>query len=587
MKLAKKNMIYSMLLAGTLLCFILGYFILMLPSLYVDHTNERNLNSVVEQHRGYLADRSYAQVSVNNPTACFTIEIPFHEEGIYVTTKAVRGQIIPEDEVMKEIVEELRTMLREMPENFSQISTEEWEERLKQQLSHWEELWEASEYRDIMNHLPVSLKILSQEDFEGMFAQERMRYHRISGELYVVEMSVEDQNNRYINYVAFSMEEESFVMSYLPVMAPQLTEIRPVVVQSLPMIAAVLILFVLVFSMLYSKGIVRPIVRLASQTKRLRAGEQEYPDTASHCRACGTVFPESETGACEEIVQLSETIRELYEELQENCRLLEESNRQLSEKNKRQEVFLRASSHQLKTPIAAALLLVEGMMSRIGKYEDRDRYLPEVKQQLLYMRKIVEEILYLNRMEEETELSLVEPEVLIRGQLSNYDIMIREKNLTIKIEPKAETGQEAERKTKAETEYGTSILTNEALFEKIADNLMSNAVSYTPPDGEIRLQCQEDRIVIRNSGVQIPEEMLPHIFEPFVSGSMEGSCRGLGLYIACYYAERLGMQIVITNEQTQRKAGQKDLWVKTELILKNGREDEKPAFHNDIVSGKS
>ena len=73
MKLAKKNMIYSMLLAGTLLCFILGYFILMLPSLYVDHTNERNLNSVVEQHRGYLADRSYAQVSVNNPTACFTI----------------------------------------------------------------------------------------------------------------------------------------------------------------------------------------------------------------------------------------------------------------------------------------------------------------------------------------------------------------------------------------------------------------------------------------------------------------------------------------------------------------------------------
>ena len=571
MKLAKKNMIYSMLLAGTLLCFILGYFILMLPSLYVDHTNERNLNSVVEQHRGYLADRSYAQVSVNNPTACFTIEIPFHEEGIYVTAKAVRGQIIPEDEVMKEILEELRTMLREMPEDFSKISTEEWEERLKQQLSHWEELWEASEYRDIINHLPVSLKILSQEDFEGMFAQERMRYHRISDELYVVEMSVEDQNNRYINYVAFSVEEESFVMSYLPVMAPQLMEIRPVVMQSLPMIAAVLILFVLVFSMLYSKGIVRPIVRLASQTKRLRAGEQEYPDTASHCRACGTVFPESETGACEEIVQLSETIRELYEELQENCRLLEESNRQLSEKNKRQEVFLRASSHQLKTPIAAALLLVEGMMSRIGKYEDRDRYLPEVKQQLLYMRKIVEEVLYLNRMEEETELSLVEPEVLIRGQLSNYDIMIREKRLTITIEPK----------------YGESIRTNVALFEKIADNLISNAVSYTPSDGEISLQFQEDRLVIRNSDVQIPEELLPHIFEPFVSGSMEGSCRGLGLYIACYYAERLGMQILITNEQRQRVAGQKDLWVKTELIFKNGREEEKPAFHNDIVSRKS
>ena len=42
---------------------------------------------------------------------------------------------------------------------------------------------------------------------------------------------------------------------------------------------------------------------------------------------------------------------------------LEEKNRELAEENERQEIFLRSSSHQLKTPIAAALLLVDGMLN--------------------------------------------------------------------------------------------------------------------------------------------------------------------------------------------------------------------------------
>ncbi len=68
----------------------------------------------------------------------------------------------------------------------------------------------------------------------------------------------------------------------------------------------------------------------------------------------------------------------------------------LEEENERQEVFLRASSHQLKTPVAAAPLLVEGMMNEVGKYKDTKRYLPEVKKQLMAIRRIVEDILYLN-----------------------------------------------------------------------------------------------------------------------------------------------------------------------------------------------
>ena len=52
---------------------------------------------------------------------------------------------------------------------------------------------------------------------------------------------------------------------------------------------------------------------------------------------------------------------------------------------------MRATSHQLKTPIAASMLLVDGMISKVGKFGDRDLYLPEVKSQLRDMTSIIEE----------------------------------------------------------------------------------------------------------------------------------------------------------------------------------------------------
>ena len=59
---------------------------------------------------------------------------------------------------------------------------------------------------------------------------------------------------------------------------------------------------------------------------------------------------------------------------------------------------------------------------------------------------------------------------------------------------------------------------------------------------------------IKNTGIQIDVDILPHIFEPFVSGNHEktasqSSSHGLGLYIAAYYARKLGMRIGISNQE--------------------------------------
>ena len=88
----------------------------------------------------------------------------------------------------------------------------------------------------------------------------------------------------------------------------------------------------------------------------------------------------------DEIGILGRNLQELYDTLEKNYRELEQKNNLLKEENKRQEVFLRASSHQLKTPVTAALLLTDGMINEIGKYKNVKQYLPEVKKQLQHMQ---------------------------------------------------------------------------------------------------------------------------------------------------------------------------------------------------------
>ncbi len=57
---------------------------------------------------------------------------------------------------------------------------------------------------------------------------------------------------------------------------------------------------------------------------------------------------------------------------------------------------------------------------------------------------------------------------------------------------------------------------------------------------------------VRNDGQPIPEEFLPHIFEPFVRGADSGRRRGsvgLGLYIVREVAEAHGGQVKVTSTQ--------------------------------------
>ena len=78
-ELGRKNLCYSLLLAAVLMLLLIGYFIWMLPSLYVAYVEEQNLEAIRKQNQAFIETGTYDHVRVKNPTACISVKIPLEE----------------------------------------------------------------------------------------------------------------------------------------------------------------------------------------------------------------------------------------------------------------------------------------------------------------------------------------------------------------------------------------------------------------------------------------------------------------------------------------------------------------------------
>lgn len=87
------------------------------------------------------------------------------------------------------------------------------------------------------------------------------------------------------------------------------------------------------------------------------------------------------------------------------------------------------------------------------------------------------------------------------------------------------------------------ILCDENLLWSVLDNLIYNALRYTPKGGAVRVRARGDgdkmRLTVSDTGPGVPPEHLPHIFERgYVFGDKGGT--GMGLYIVKTTVEGMG-----------------------------------------------
>ena len=115
------------------------------------------------------------------------------------------------------------------------------------------------------------------------------------------------------------------------------------------------------------------------------------------------------------------------------------------------------------------------------------------------MQKIVEDILYLNHCADHLQREEISLLPFVTEVTSHYQVQLEEKN--IRLEQRGEG----------------CAFTDGEILKKIVDNLISNAVQYTKNGEKIIVSIKEKQVMVENYGSHIEEDLLPNIYEPFVS----------------------------------------------------------------------
>ncbi len=305
------------------------------------------------------------------------------------------------------------------------------------------------------------------------------------------------------------------------------------------------ILAILVFYLITQKLILSPVRDLTSVAEKVSQGDHsirsaivtgdEYEDLSRAFNAMLSHLEASEN-------ELKRINRSLDTRLAE----LAERNVALFEADKLKSQFLSIVSHELRTPLASIIgfaeLLREAASAEGGR---QHRYAENIMSSGRMLLGLINDLLDLAKIEAgklELHLSAVNMAEMAQNLLDFMRPLADKKSLQL---------------SSVVAEDVPTITSDPGRIQQILYNLLSNAVKFTPEGGRVELSlARADEgfisIVVRDTGIGIPEQELGGVFERFrqLDGSMtrEHSGTGLGLAISKELVLRLGGTITVTSE---------------------------------------
>jgi len=208
-----------------------------------------------------------------------------------------------------------------------------------------------------------------------------------------------------------------------------------------------------------------------------------------------------------------------------------ESMRRALEERHEMERFVADLSHELKNPVSAIRAATEVLLEGAAEEpESRDRFLSRIEEASLRLQRLLQDLLALARLEARG----VEPsrEIVSLDELIRQGIEGQSPNLEAKA-------------IRVETELQPIRLMGDAHWIRRAlDNLLSNAIRYSPREATITLELQIDgefaALRIHDRGPGIADGRRIEVFERFVTDRQEANQTGLGLAIVRSVAELHG-----------------------------------------------
>ena len=264
------------------------------------------------------------------------------------------------------------------------------------------------------------------------------------------------------------------------------------------------LLVALVFSYIYSRFVTRPIRQMAAVTTTMQRLEKDahYP-----------------VNSRDEIGVLGRNINELYQNLWQTIRSLEHENKRIAQLEKEKIAFLRAASHELKTPLAALRIMLENMQLNIGEYKNRDQYLAESVAQVDRLAAMVNDVLRSGSIAERAlhqEKRLRIDKLLVEVG-DDYMLLAKTRGMTFTVDARP-----------------TTIRANRDMIRHVISNLVSNAVRHGDAGSVIKITCNQHELAIENACKPLTKQQLQHVFDPFYRSPSDkkrhADSSGVGLY---------------------------------------------------------
>jgi len=296
-------------------------------------------------------------------------------------------------------------------------------------------------------------------------------------------------------------------------------------------VAATTVMAISIFGYFYSRKLSKPLLELKKAAESL---------STSDCSARIITERPDEIGA------LSKSFNEMAERLERDMQELEEKNSRLAALQDMKAEFAANVSHELKTPLTS----IRGFIDTLRGSDDidplvRKRFLDIIDIEAQRLHQLINDVLQLSEIER-TEQDSQDECFDINPLIEETVILLREKA--------------SEREVKLIWNEGEPlpVRASSLRVKQVLINLLDNAINYNVPDGAVRILGLRDQaglvVTVADTGIGIPAESLPRLFERFYrvdkSRSRATGGTGLGLSIVKHAAEIMGWRVEASSDGT-------------------------------------
>jgi signal transduction histidine kinase len=231
---------------------------------------------------------------------------------------------------------------------------------------------------------------------------------------------------------------------------------------------------------------------------------------------------ESSSGSDDEIGQLARSFVSMSGKIKEQLLQLKEND------NLRRELVSNIS-HDLRTPLSAMQGYLETLIIKgeTLSEEERERYLKIARQHTIRLGSLIGDLFELSKLDSASVTLQLEsfslPE-LVQDMAQEFQLEAEKKNITLSVD--------------LDTNSALTI-GDIGLIQRVLENLVRNAIRFTPVDGEVSLSISEHpqsvAVAVSDTGAGIPDNEIPQIFDRLYrsdrGNGRQTDSSGLGLAI--------------------------------------------------------